>query len=154
MKKIKTIKCDIGVRYWEDTDVNGVEDVDFMKTKGEGKPLIPCAVKIKEHPEDYTDHYRWRPIIDVETGKIINWNNGNTAFVHYKVCDDCCLEAIDELGDVVCNNDGYYYCPDFLCPADKEFGDYVIMKIDSEGYIEDFNIDEVYKWVEGQLENK
>jgi hypothetical protein len=35
-----------------------------------------------------------------------------------------------------------------------EKGSEVILFTTSEGYIEDFNIDEVYKWVEGQLENK
>lgn len=41
------IKVDAGVRYWEDTEVNGEDDIDFYESKGVGTPKIPCAVKVK-----------------------------------------------------------------------------------------------------------
>jgi hypothetical protein len=41
------LKVDAGVRYWEDARVNGIKDIDLYESKGIGKPLIPCAVQIK-----------------------------------------------------------------------------------------------------------
>ena len=63
------LKVDAGVRYWEDAEVNGVRDIDLCESKGIGKPLIPCAVQIKEEADYniYSDHYRWRPIIAMKT---------------------------------------------------------------------------------------
>lgn len=80
------LKVDAGVRYWEDARVNGIRDVDLHENKGIGKPLMPCAVQIKEEPDYniYSDHYRLRPIIAIETGRIVNWMQGITANVHYK----------------------------------------------------------------------
>ena len=41
---VRYIKVDAGVRYWEDTEVNGEDDIDFYESKGVGIPKIPCAV--------------------------------------------------------------------------------------------------------------
>lgn len=46
--EIKHIEVDTEVRYWEDTDVNGVPDIDFYESKGVGTPRIPCAEQIKK----------------------------------------------------------------------------------------------------------
>ena len=52
--EVTNLLIDAGVRYWEDAEVNGVND-------GDGT-LIPCRF------ED-----RWKPIVDIETGIITNW---------------------------------------------------------------------------------
>ena len=67
--EVTTIKVNAGVRYWEDTEVNGESD--------ETGEMIPCR-----------EGDRWKPIINIDTGKIENWKQGVTADVHYKVCDD------------------------------------------------------------------
>jgi len=114
--EIKTLHVRAGVRYWEDATVDGVEDVD-------GK-LIPCRV---------IDEDDWLPVIDIETGKIINWDLGKTADIHYKVCDDGDYYLLDENDEKVIHLEGYV--PATLCPEESGYGDYIIMKVDAEGFI-------------------
>jgi len=121
---VKTLKVNAKVRYWEDTSVNGIEDSDGN--------LIPCR-----------NGDNWSPIIDVDSGIITNWRKGTSADIHYKVCDCCAWELLDEKGNfVVGENDGYV--PETLSPADSGYGDYIIMKVDVDGIIQDwsFNIDD------------
>ncbi len=114
---IKTLHVKAGARYWEDATVNGVED-----TEGD---LIPCR------NGDY-----WEPIIDVETGKIINWKEGAEADIHYKVCDDGTYTLKDAEGKIIASKDGYV--PDIMCPEKEGYGDYIKMKIDKNGIIANF----------------
>lgn len=130
------LEVDAGVRYWEDAEVNGVRDIDLYESKGIGKPLMPCAVQIKEEADYniYSDHYRWRPIIAIETGQIVNWTQGTTANVHYKVCDDFICDITDEDHIAIASYDGYV--PKIMCPEDEGYGDYIIMNIDENGFIQ------------------
>lgn len=114
--EIKTLHIRAGVRYWEDATVDGTEDND-------GK-LIPCRV---------IDEDDWLPVIEIETGKIINWKQGVTADIHYKVCDDGDYYLLDENEEEVLHLNGYV--PKTLCPEENGYGDYIIMKVDSEGLI-------------------
>ena len=130
------LEGDAGVRYWEDAEVNGVKNIDLCESKGIGNPLMPCAVQIKEEADYniYSDHYRWRPIIAIETGQIVNWTQGTTANVHYKVCDDFICDITDEDHIAIASYDGYV--PKIMCPADEGYGDYIIMNIDENGFIQ------------------
>jgi hypothetical protein len=151
--KIKQLCVLAHVRYWEDSEVNGIEDIDFYESKGIGKPKMPCSVKLKEEPQGliYSDHWAWNPIIDVERGIITNWDKGNIANIHYKVCDGCEIEAFDNDGGFLCNNDNDCYCPEFLSPEGDGFGDYIIMNIDKSGKILNWDKNEVYKWAKNQI---
>lgn len=115
---LKTIGVSAKVRYWEDSTVNDVEDVNG--------DLIPCR-----------QGDNWCPRIDVDSGFIKNWKEGATADIHYKVCDCCELIVEDENGDVVKEYDGYV--PEVLCPEENGWGDYIIMKVKSDGYISNWN---------------
>ena len=108
------LKVSAGVRYWEDATVNGEKDEDGM--------LIPCR------NGDY-----WEPLIDVDTGQIINWRHGVVADIHYKVCDDgkYTLQSIN--GYEIKTKEGYV--PDIMCPEENVFGDYIIMKVNEGGMI-------------------
>ena len=147
-KEIFYIIADIDVRYWCDSEVNGKDDIDFYETKGEGCPAMPCAVQIKVRPRSciYSDHWRWRLIINIETGRILNWQQGNTASVHYKVCDGfaCCFT--DNSSESILDYDGYV--PSFMCLKGEPDGDYIIMDIDENGYIKDWDSSKVKKFVE------
>lgn len=112
-----------GVRYWEDATVNGDED-------SEGR-LIPMR-----------SGDLWRPAIELASGRVLNWPQGTTADIHYKVCDagEYWLEDADGKrakykGD---------YVPDILAVGDQGCGDYIILKISSEGMIDG--------WKEPQLD--
>lgn len=120
--EIKTLKIRAGVRYWEDATVNGVED-----EKGD---LIPCRIQ-----DD------WFPEIHIETGKIINWIPGVTANIHYKVCDDGDYYLLDENDEQVLHKSGYV--PDCLSIDDNGYGDYIIIKVDENGMINNWKFDSI-----------
>jgi hypothetical protein len=110
---VKTVLIEAGVRYWEDTTVNGVED-------HEGN-LIP-----------FREGDMWRPEIDVETGTILNWPQGTKADIHYKVCDAGSYYVKDAEGKVVLSIVDNYV-PNSLIPG--SCGDYIIMTVDETGKI-------------------
>lgn len=123
--EVVTLHVLAGVRYWIDATVNGVEDVT-----GE---LIPCR-----------NGDSWEPVIDLESGRISNWEIGKTADIHYKVCDDGKYLLKDAEGNIVVSLDGYV--PIMMDPDGGGYGDYIIMRIDENGVIanwkpdlEDFN---------------
>lgn len=111
------LQVEAGVRYWEDAIVNGVEDSD-------GK-LIPLR------SDD-----QWCPLININTGHILKWPKGVVAKIHYKVCDDGAYEVLDSELDVLIGRDGYV--PNILCPGGDGFGDYIIMNINTDGFIENW----------------
>lgn len=135
----KYLKVDAGVRYWDDAKVNGEYDTNCEDRENPGgAPTIPCAEYVGEqHRVLYGENWRWRPIIDIETGQIINWKQGTTADIHYKVCDDFRCEILDEEKEVIASYEGYV--PDVMCPDDEGYGDYIIMSVDGNGFIQGWN---------------
>lgn len=114
---VKYLLAEVGTRYWEDGEVNGIEDI-----KGD---LIPCR-----------DGEYWKPLIELATGKIVNWEVGKTAKIHYKSCDDNLFKLLDENKNIITSINGYVI--DMMCPSENGYGDYVIMNILEDGTIEKF----------------
>lgn len=125
-KEVHYLKCELGVRYWEDAVVNG-------KDENENNPTIPFATKSQG---------TWNPIIMLNDGRILNWPIGVTASTHYKVCDAGVYTLLDENRCEVVSKDGYV--PDMLCPDGNGFGDYVELEIDENGFIKNFKADLSY----------
>ena len=119
---IKKVKVKAQIRYWEDTEVNGIDDT-------ENGDNIPCK-----------QGELWCAVINVATGIIENWEIGKTAKVHYKVADCCGWELLDENGAVIQSQDDGYV-PKTLCPAERGYGDYIIMNIDENGLIDKWRFD-------------
>lgn len=136
--KQRILKVRAGVRYFEDTDVC-YNNQDWHGDDPDN-PSIPC-VEVDENGE-----HIWCPEIDPNTGKILNWKEGWEADTHYKVCDECEIDYYEE-GKKICDNDGEYYVPNFLCPGGEGYGDYMIMKIDQSGMIQDWDIKQFNGWV-------
>ena len=113
-----TLLVDAGVHYWEDGTVNEIQDIDGV--------LIPCR-----------DGDRWKPIIDIESGVITNWTKGVKAEVHYKICDDGVYHLANSNGEIMLTKDGYV--PDILDLNSESYGDYIILNIDENGKIEDWD---------------
>lgn len=136
------IKVSAGVRYWQDSKIDGVRDNDCEK---EGNhPLMPCAEYIGEQNSFLrANNWRWCPIINIDDGRIDNWEVGKTADIHYKVCDDFVCYILGERGNVIHEYDNYV--PRIMCPAENGYGDYIIMHIDANGYIEGWNKNLIYK---------
>lgn len=126
-------ECWIHARYWEDSKINGVYD-------NAENPQMPL---IAEHFGEKA----WHIIINLDTGQICNWPQGTTAIIHYKSCDENYIHLLDDRLGIVKDYEGYV--PRFLCPGDKDWwdGDYVIMAIDENGYIKDFdnNLDDMFE---------
>lgn len=153
--KKKLLYVDAGVLYWEDSEINGIRDNNLYDSRGAIAPAMPCAERVKPEPTTniFSDHYRWKPIIDVETGIIINWKKGVTSSVHYKVCDDCMITY--KKGDEdLCSNDDYLYVPPFLSPKEEGYGDYIIMDIDENGQISNWKPNEVEEWYKVQMKHE
>jgi hypothetical protein len=120
--EVKTLQVKAGVRYWVDSEINGEPDTE----NGEN---VPCK-----------NGELWTPEIEIETGKILNWKQGVKAEIRYKICDCCGWELKDEKGEVVLSaEDGYV--PSTLCPKESGYGDYIIMDIDENGIIADWDFD-------------
>lgn len=118
--EVEFLQVSAGVRYWDDGTINGECREDGFDT--------PCK-----------DGDRWKPIIKLETGEIVNWDKGNKAEMHYKICDDGLYTLIDDKGEVVKTIDGYV--PSLMCPKENGYGDYIIMDIDEDGMIQDWKCD-------------
>lgn len=118
---IKELRVNAGVRYWEDATVDGVGD--------EAGDLIPCRTGGS-----------WCPIIDVDTGRITNWNKDVKADIHYKVCDCFSCELIDANGEIVFSQNNEYV-PNTMCPGGIGYGDYIIMNVSKDGVIENWRFD-------------
>ena len=120
---VKYLRADMGVRYWEDASVNGVDEGD--------DPTVPLAAGDS-----------WRLDIELETGKVMNWPAGVTASTHYKVCDAGIYQLLDAQAVKVAEKDGYV--PSMLAPCGEGYGDYVILTIDGDGIIKDWKADLSY----------
>jgi hypothetical protein len=81
----------------------------------------------------------WNPTIDLETGVVAHWPVGTIADIHFKVCDEGVYQLADCDGKIVKEIDGYV--PNIMCPEDSGYGDYIIMKIDENGKINNWVVD-------------
>lgn len=115
---VKFLQVEAGARYWEDGTINGIDDVNG--------DLTPCR------EGDY-----WKPLIEIDSGKILNWKQGTKAELHYKVVDDGTYVLLDENKKIIKEIDGYV--PDIMCPEGEGYGDYIIMNIDENGIIAKWN---------------
>lgn len=119
--QVATLRCNMGVRYWEDGEVNGLPDNDE-------DPQMPFA-----------EGESWRIDIDLASGKIAGWPEGTLAKTHYKVCDAGQYSLLDAEGNVVAQKEGYV--PAMLDPGGDGYGDYVILEIGSDGRILNWDTD-------------
>lgn len=114
------LKVKAKVRYWEDATVNGAPDTE------EGAQ-IPCK------DGDY-----WCPKINIDTGTIVNWKEGVTASIHYKVCDEGTYDITDHDGYIITRKNGHV--PRIMSPEENGFGDYIIMEVLPNGFIKNWEI--------------
>lgn len=130
------------IRHCEDAEIDTgndmVADIDDESMKSGQKSNMPCMVI-------ENGNYFWRPIINIKTGQIVNWEQGKAASTSYKIVDECGVsyrlaggEKSKEIVD---------YVPDCLCVDEFGYGDYMYLSIDFEGYIDGWNPADVYKYI-------
>lgn len=129
---LKYIKCHFYIRDWSG--------------------FVCSARKIPFSSENY-----WNPVIDVDEGKIIDWEKGVTLNVNAKTCDDNELYLYDENNNLIIWFDNYQketvhfyrgYVPEFLDVIGDGCGDYLQLIIDRDGYIKNFNKEEIINIIE------
>jgi len=118
--ELKTLLARVRPRYWEDTKVNGVEDIN-----GDLIPLRQGDL--------------WYPIINIDSGVLVDWPEGVTASIHFKVCDAGSYYLLDEDGNTILSIEEDYV-PAMMCPEGEGYGDYIIMKIDENGQIANWQL--------------
>ena len=132
---IRYLKLVSHVRYWEDTAINGVDDIeldDRMVASDKFMPRMPFVIRCTDRYFN-TPVLKWAPTIDLVDGRIVDWPQGMTAQVHYKTCDENMFTFLDAKGDVVL--DGFEgYVPSFL----GEYGDYLVFYVDENGFIKQY----------------
>ena len=106
-------------RYWEDAEVDGVEDVDGLRI-----------------PQKEND--TWHIFIRLDDGMILDWPKWVTAKVHYKVCDDGEYWLTDCMGLRVAKWCDHYVPDKFLCHPRTGYGDHIIFNVDERGCIADW----------------
>ena len=113
----KYIEVSAEVRYWDDAEINGVSRQDGSTVPFKQESL-------------------WRPTIRLADGQVMEWPEGTTADIHFKVCDQGEYWLLDEDRNRVAKWRGHYVPDDFLCPNGNGWGDYIILRIDADGVIE------------------
>lgn len=132
-KEIKYFCGSIEVRYWEDADINGEDDISWEEQQEGKKPKMPLVVE-NPNSKHNDEKWLWEIKIDIDNGNIVNWPTGTTANVHYKVCDQGIYWLEDENGQEM-EKKGCYV-PRLLEIGDSEpDGDYIIITIDETGHI-------------------
>jgi hypothetical protein len=111
------IEVEAEPRYWEDATVNGIEDAD-----GALMPLRRDGL--------------WCPKIRLRDGFIEAWPHGVTADIHYKVCDEGRYFLTDGTGARVARKRGDYVPDDILAVGERGFGDYIILSVNADGFID------------------
>ena len=121
----KTLEIVAPIEYWEDCEVDLPND-DYMRDRVPND-LIPCR----------DDENNWCPIIDLDTGKITNWQEGFEARTWFKVRDEGSYYLKDEEGEVVAKIE-QSYAPTLIDLTGRSFGDYLYFSIDEKGQIKDW----------------
>lgn len=120
IKSAPFLAVEAEVRYWEDAEING-------ETCDEAGAAMPLR-----------NGQNWCPVIRMADGVILDWPQGTTADIHFKVCDAGAYYLLDDERRRMARlaND---YVPDCLSPTEEAFGDYIILKIDADGQIENWH---------------
>ena len=144
----KYLKAKLYVRYWVDCrySVDGGETWIYNLEDNENSDKkvfydLPCTYSEWDAKDNQIRYIQL--IIDLETGKVVNWTNNVLLETHFKVCDEGEYSFLDKSFNEVINiTDEYdqYYVPDFLSLEDEGYGDYVYIDIMKDGTIKHFDL--------------
>ena len=127
---VDEIRINARIRYPEDAATS--LDGENWTSEDNDKPIMPCLV-------NENGDWFWKINIDVESGKITNWQKGIFADIYYKVCDEFECDLYSN-GLHVMHYGGYV--PMFMAIEDTGYGDYIYINIDSDGQIIDWSFDQ------------
>jgi hypothetical protein len=98
---------------------------------------VPVNYGEEDIPNDFPfrDGDQWSVIIDMDTGKIMDWPEGIAHDLHMKVVDGGSYYLLDRDGNVIAKRE-QEYVPD--CIPGK-YGDYIDLGIRADGVIANWN---------------
>lgn len=142
-QNIKYILCSVNVLNWADGKINGKID-DFPNSQE--KPFMPLAVK-------EGDNWIWKPLIDIDEGKIVDWPNDIKATIYYEIKDvhiklyDYDMHPVTWYDDLTREmvNEYVGYVPSILDCGGNSYSDYLVMNIDENGKIDCFDKEKIYQ---------
>ena len=94
--------------------------------------INPRHLDEEEKPVPMLIGDNWEVIVDLESGKIRDWPQGEEREYYWKICDAGSYHLLDE-SDKATLSINNNYVPNNLLPG--EWGDYLDLKINSEGVI-------------------
>jgi len=118
MKSAKYLMVEAQVRYWDDAEING--------ERSESGDHVPFK---------FNDV--WVPVINIETGEVMDWPKDTKASFHFKVCDAGSYFLLDENNKKIASRFNNYV-PSGLCHGDQGYGDYIIFNVGTYGKIENY----------------
>jgi len=95
---------------------------------------LPVRYDEEDIPNDFPmrEGNMWNATVEIDSGRIISWPQGNCWHLHMKVCDGGSYTLLDE-GHMVVAEIKCDYVPHGIVPG--EYGDYVDLQIDATGTI-------------------
>ena len=134
------LDCYLFSRYWEDSDIS-LNGSDFEEVKEDASNLPQSMMYLGDETiTSYKGFYGekcFRMKIDFETGKILNWEQGYKMKIHWKVVDQGVYSYYDKDNNLIDKLEDYV--PDFLGVDNDSYGDYVIMSVNEDGQIDNWN---------------
>jgi len=139
--EISFVKCYLFARYWEDSDIS-INGSEFEPVDEDGESL-PKSMLLDYSPEitsykGFENDKCFYMKINPETGQIVNWEKGYAMHIHWKVVDQGIYDYLDQNENSIKKFD-CDYVPNYLAIEDSGYGDYVIMNIDENGFIQNWN---------------
>lgn len=115
--------------------VKKLAEVDVMFVRIEIAPRYIGDSEDDDMPSDFPllndIKTLWQATVNVDTGLIHEWPEGQSREMHVKVCDAGTYTLLDVNGETVAEINGYV--PNRLVPG--SYGDYVELKINESGFI-------------------
>lgn len=111
----KFLKVSLEPRYWEDAFLNGAPDREGHM------PLRSLD--------------EWVAVIELDTGRVLEWPMGCQANLQYKVCDSGLYWLLNQDMTEIARWTGVYVPSDYLCTGRSGTGDYLGIEIGSQGLI-------------------
>ncbi|MGP5057591.1 hypothetical protein ACTXIV_02550 [Psychrobacter celer] len=131
------LKAALPTRFPQDSRLNGEWD-------DEHNPKMPLTTKSAGGA--WANH-TMTLVIDIESGKVQDWNEGDVAEINNKVVDMGVYSILNKDGDEITVIEGDYV-PDALQIDDEGYGDYVHITIQGDGHIKKWSplkVQELYQ---------
>lgn len=158
-RDIKYLNCYLIQDWWDGAEIshNGSE-FEEVEEDGSNLPmLIPVTEEITKC-KSLQKEKAFKMIIDLETGHILNWEQGYAMKIYWKIVDQGVYEYCDSNMNIIEKLDTDY-CPNFLAIEEDGYGDYIIINIDENGNIQNWHSesymqDELQEIMNNIFENK